>query len=448
MDVPLFLKSARRRVKRLCHSWKPQVCTREERLNPVLLFCLICLLLFLGISNLRGEILLISIPLILLVGMMDLTPIPEPNLSAKWDEELYRLWEGEVVSLRCTLQNRGASIDHLEIRLNLLSGLTLVSGTISIIRPMEHGATETLELNVSGACGTYEPLSIEVIIKNRFGLSGRKHTINSKTKILILPKVAGPKGMILRPHRVRQQTGVNLSRQGGEGIDTYGIREYQPGDPIRYISGRASARHPRSLFVREFERERVANVILAVDTSALGKSSGTNPVLSHCIEATAMLSNALIDSGNRVGLFVFGNYSNWVFPGSGKLQKEKILRALAFDVNGNKSLDSKLASFPTRFLTPRSLILMISPLLGPDPWMLYSLKGHRHQVLVISPDEITGRNWEKTSDKAQNLAFRASRLERDLLVNRLAEQNIPVFNWSLNSSNEVSLSRFLGRYWL
>ncbi|MCL7455525.1 MAG: DUF58 domain-containing protein [Anaerolineae bacterium] len=32
----------------------------------------------------------------------------------------------------------------------------------------------------------------------------------------------------------------------------FGVREYQAGDPRRWINWRVSARHPRSLFTNEF----------------------------------------------------------------------------------------------------------------------------------------------------------------------------------------------------
>jgi uncharacterized protein (DUF58 family) len=49
--------------------------------------------------------------------------------------------------------------------------------------------------------------------------------------------------------------GDHGAAQRGEGEDFHGLREYQPGDPLRSIAWRASARHQK-LYSREMETPR------------------------------------------------------------------------------------------------------------------------------------------------------------------------------------------------
>ena len=413
-----------------------------------LLFILINLVLIIGITNRHGEVLLLSIPLILLYGLSLVFPPTTVKIQAEWDQEIYRIHKGESISIRCTLRNCGLAVKEIKTGLLLPKGLRKVKGTSAIIAPLGEGQSIELEMVLSGECGTYELKDIELVVPGFLGINAQTTHLTCKTQIIILPLTSSLKGLALRPHRVRKQAGINLSRQGGEGLEVFGIREYQPGDPLRYVSASASARHPRSLFIQEFEQERVANVLLLLDTHGQSKSNAINTVdLNHSLEAAALLGLSLLDAGNRLGLFVFGNFHNWVFPGSGKLQKERIVRALAFKTNSRSTWDTKLTGLPTRFLTPRSFIIVISPLLGTDLHMLFTLKGHRHQVVVISPDEIGIKIKHSENIPADSLALRAAGIERKMQINRLSESGIPVLNWPLDLPIESMLEFFLARYW-
>ena len=50
--------------------------------------------------------------------------------------------------------------------------------------------------------------------------------------------------------------------------------------------------------------------------------------------AAGSLASAFLQQGNRVGLLVYSHYLQWTFPGYGKVQRERILRALAVATPG------------------------------------------------------------------------------------------------------------------
>ncbi len=434
------------KYKRIFHSnlWRAGFGIDRADIVTILIY----FLLLAAISVKQGSLVLLSIPLVLLAGSTKLFSVKSPNLSVSREQDVYRAFSGESINIRMKIQNNGASINELKIRDIIPRGLEKTEGFTSVLTPIASGSSIVLNYDLKGCCGTFELPGIEITQRDFLGLTTQSRVIEVPAKIFILPKATSKKGLILRPHRTRPQSGLNLSQQGGEGIELFGVREYRPGDPLRYINGRASARHPKSLFIQEFEREKVATVFLVLDTQGqtLSGSTGDN-LLSHTLNSTALLSEALLNSGNRVGLYIFGNYNNWVFPGSGKVQKERILRALALKAESHSTWNSKLADLPTRLLTPRSLLIMISPLLGSEPWMLQALKGRRYQVLVVSPDEIDFEEKKGGESRATHLALRLAGLERSIMTRELNESSIPVLNWQIDTPFEFIIRKFLGTYW-
>jgi hypothetical protein len=74
--------------------------------------------------------------------------------------------------------------------------------------------------------------------------------------------------------RLRQRdrgtvAGAHLVRQRGQSLEFREFRPYLPGDDIRHVDWRASARHrPGELVVRTFEHEVQTRVVLSIDTRA------------------------------------------------------------------------------------------------------------------------------------------------------------------------------------
>lgn len=58
----------------------------------------------------------------------------------------------------------------------------------------------------------------------------------------------------------------NAARQG-EGMEWHGVREYVPGDPLRRVDWRATARQQMKWHVKEFEVNALSRIIIAIDTS-------------------------------------------------------------------------------------------------------------------------------------------------------------------------------------
>ena len=152
-----------------------------------------------------------------------------------------------------------------------------------------------------------------------------------------------------------------MSRAFGEGIEPGDIRQFAPGDRIRQVNWRASLRLGE-LYVTQQHRERNADVVLMLDTMAeVGTASETT--LDAAVRAAASLATAYLARKDRVGLIVYGGVIDWVRPGSGRAQYERIADSLlrADVVFTYVTKDLKLV--PPRVLPPHAFVVAITPLL-------------------------------------------------------------------------------------
>ncbi len=124
-------------------------------------------------------------------------------------------------------------------------------------------------------------------------------------------------------------SGNYLSTFHGQGLEFSEVREYQPGDEVRFIDWNVTARQGRP-FIKVHQEERELTVILAVDLSAsmdFGSSDVSKRELAAQVAATLGFSAAV--NGDRVGfLFFTDRVEAWLPPKRGKRHLLRGLRDL------------------------------------------------------------------------------------------------------------------------
>ena len=249
-------------------------------------------------------------------------------------------------------------------------------------------------------------------------------------QIFVVPEVIRLRRVEIRPRRTQVYAGQIPARQGGAGVEFYGVREYQPGDPTRWINARATARNPQNLFVNQFEQERVADVGIILDARRQSDvRTHDGALFEYAIQAAGALADTFLHRGNRVGLLMYGRSLDWTLPGYGKVQRERILRALARAETGDLPVLERLDYLPTRLFPARSQIVLISPLLPHDLEMLASLRARGYQLLVISPDPIGFEQRDLSEQPETATATRLAQIERALLLQRCRRTGITVIDW-------------------
>lgn len=94
------------------------------------------------------------------------------------------------------------------------------------------------------------------------------------------------------------------SRRAGIGLQHFDHRDYAPGDEVRHIDWRQTARRLRPI-LRRFESESVTDWTLVLDASS-SMAVQDAAKWQSAVQMAAALSYALLQLGHRVGLLVFG----------------------------------------------------------------------------------------------------------------------------------------------
>jgi uncharacterized protein (DUF58 family) len=162
--------------------------------------------------------------------------------------------------------------------------------------------------------------------------------LSESVEITVSPKVMRIRRAFLRK---RGKTGIPPIVRATPGLsstDFRELRDYVPGDPVRIINWKATARLNRAL-VNEYEREGQLTVMFYLDASesmAIGGFRGS--ALEVAVSFVIPTVSHLLKSGYRVGLYVVG-WDVLVTPVSGSSSLSTFMRVLR-NVGINPSSES------------------------------------------------------------------------------------------------------------
>ena len=397
-----------------------------------LLSLLVYVLVLVGLFTRQGALLALALPLLayMAVGLLEQPELP--RLTVERTLSLDRVDAGTPATVHLVVSNASGRPATLLIEDRIPPGLQVIEGDTRALTMLEPGAVAEVTYVVRGRRGVYRFAELGATTYDPLGLVSRSAAIAAPGILFVMPTVLRLRRLALRPRRTQVYTGSAPARLGGPGVDFFGIRAYQPGDPMRYLNARATARHTEALFVNEFEQERVTEVGIILDVRSRSNiDTAEGSLLEYGIQAAAALAAGLLDQGNRVGLLQYGSVLDWTFPGYGKIQRERILRALARAEPGDAPAFEELANFPTQLFPARMQLILISPLLPTDRDMLVRLRARGYQLLVICPDPIGFERRALDDTLAAGLAARAARLQRGELLTELMRAGIGVVDWDV-----------------
>ncbi len=193
-----------------------------------------------------------------------------------------------------------------------------------------------------------------------------------------------------------QQSGGHASRLRGRGMDFDEFRNYQPGDDIRTIDWRVTARSGKP-HTKVFREEREKPVFFLLDQGqSLFFGSQLNFKSVTAAETLALLAWQALHRGDRVGGFLYNDSEHHEFKP--RRDKKAVLRLLQQTTDMNLALSLKPVTNTAeentlvhalrqtrRIVKPGSLIVMISDFQSLDDRCQRQLSLlHRHsEVLAI-----------------------------------------------------------------
>lgn len=148
----------------------------------------------------------------------------------------------------------------------------------------------------------------------------------------------------------------------GKGMAFSEVRAYQPGDDVRAIDWKVTARYNQP-YVKLFEEERELKIILMVDVSG-SQEFGTSHQLKQDMitEIAAILAFSAIQNNDNIGIVFFSDIiEKFIPPKKGRSQVLRIIRDLIeLKPKSRKTNISKALKFVTNVIKKRSIIFVIS----------------------------------------------------------------------------------------
>lgn len=413
--------------------------------RTIFLVLIIYALLLTGLATLHGEFLGLALPFVayLLVGFWRAPEELDLDVYRTISSERAAPGEDVVVSLDVT--NRGADIEELLLEDDFSPDLTVRDGSPRHLLSLKKGESYSWTYIVNGPRGGYPFDALKAEAMDHFGVRPSRQRVPARSELFVFPPLTRLKYVPIRTRRTRVYSGTIPARVGGPGVEFFGLREYQPGDPPRWINWRASARHNETLFANEFQQERVADVGIVLDgREKTNLFRDGRSLFEHSVLAAASLADAFLSQGNRVGLLHYGRYLDWTFPGYGKVQRERILQALAHAQTGGSPVFSGLEHIPVRFFPAHSQVVLVSPLDAGDLDILVQLRARGYQIMVISPDPVAFELAYLPDVPSVKLAARVLRMERNLLLKKMQRAGIQVVDWNVAHPFDLVMKHRLG----
>jgi uncharacterized protein (DUF58 family) len=376
----------------------------------------------------RPEPAVVALPFLLAAALgLALARAPEVRVRARLERD--RVVEGEHVDVAVEMEAE-RPVSRLEVLLDVPAGMAAKPLGGQDAAGLAAGASRTARWRLTpGRWGGRLRPRVEVRARDPLGFFTWSVDDEALGPLRVYPRAEALRRM-LRPAETQAHAGNQVSRLRGEGIEFADVRRFQPGDRVRRINWRVSARRGE-LHVNEMRPERNADVVIFLDTFADLREDGTAPhgsTLDLGVRAAAALTGAYLRGRDRVGLIGFGGTLRWLGPSMGERQLYRLTDAL-IDTEVVLSFAWKgLEVIPRRIIPPKSLVVALTPLLDDRSLSaLADLRGRGHDLCVIEISPLPFVTPGRRDD--ERLAYRLWELDRDALRGRFLALGVPVVAW-------------------
>jgi len=347
----------------------------------------------------------------------------EPQLSGALALDRERALEGEDV--RATVEVSGAeSVSRIDVLLPLPDELRERDRRNPTGVPASAGRVELTIRCVRWGAFRLGP----VLVRARDVLSFHtwEATIGAGQPLRVYPSVETMRSL-LEPLETQVYVGNQVSRTRGDGIEFADIREWHPGDRLRRVNWRASARRGE-LWVNEQHPERNTDIVLFLDTFTDARL-GMRGTLDLTVRAAASLAHRYLQRKDRVGVVSFGGFVSWLLPASGTRQLYRIVDSLLQMGIVLSFATKNIDVLPPRTLPPRALVLALTPLLDTrSTAALLDLRARGFDLVVV---EVSPVPFVKPfGDDLSSLSYRLWSLSREALRAQFEWAGIPTVSWT------------------
>ena len=179
----------------------------------------------------------------------------------------------------------------------------------------------------------------------------------------------------------------------GAGLEYAESRPYEPGDPIRSIDWRVTARTQRH-FVKQYEATRQMPIYLLVDGSGSMCVGSTRPTkYEWAVRLSAALAVAAQERMSPVGLLDVGGRGLHVRPTLSRSAAMTWAHQLRFYTFSQRTCLTERLRTLAASLQQRSLVLVLSDLHDVGVMDSLELVAANHEVIVLWLEDPTEKQW-------------------------------------------------------
>ncbi len=359
-----------------------------------------------------------------------------PGLEASFALDEERVLEGQEVGASIVVRT-DAAIDRLELLLVLSADMEVVDGVDAFALRLAAG--EERELRVQLRCsrwGLYEVGALELRGRSFLRMVVWEQSVKSTERLKAYPRTERLRE-IVQPRETQAFTGSEVARTKGDGIEYADVRDFVPGDRVRSINWRASARRAGTLIVNDRHPERNTDVVIFVDSFA-DVRRGDRSTLDDAVRAAASLAARYLERRDRVGLVSFGGVLRWLQPAMGSSQRFRLVESLLETGVEPTYTWRDVNIIPARILPTKALVLALTPLV--DPRFVTTVadlraRGYDVSVVEVDPEPLV----EPGPTELDRLAHRLWLLQREVLRARLARLGVACARWSDDVELQVTV---------
>ncbi|MEM4293114.1 MAG: DUF58 domain-containing protein [Thermoplasmata archaeon] len=360
---------------------------------------------------------------------------PRVEIEPEVITERSEWFQNEEIRLRLRIKNKGRdSVLHLAF----VTPENLKVSVDSPVIALKSGETKTILAKAEAWIpARLKTLTLKVSASDPFCFYTFEKNYKLEVNLRILPTLEDVRKVKIVPAQTRGLVGNVVSHVRGSGLEFHSLREYQPGDPMKVINWKATAKCSR-LISKQFNVERSGDVVLCVD---LRKGSylmeEREKIQTKMIAAAFSLATKVVTNRDRVGAIVIADTVRYIMPGYGKKQIYRILELLLHRRSGEDAPIENLEFILPRLFRTNALFVVLTPLMDEElPRVLIEAAGRGFKIVCISPDPLDYiRKEEKKETRIVRGVLGLKRKSLIATVSRYME----IVNWR----KDVSLAAVL-----
>jgi len=210
--------------------------------------------------------------------------------------------EGERATVTLTVENKGRLPKmFLRVADTLPASLQAVGGAAPLILYLGAGESTDISYTIEAEKrGAYTLGPTVVSSTDPLGFYPHVQTIPSSSEMLVYPIVPALRQMAATGGGAWGQREQDSTVARGGGLDFHGVRDYQPGDELRRVHWRTTARTGK-LAVMEYTQGAASSVLVALDLQAAAYADtgvGRQSALEYAIKMMAAACDYLLRQGH------------------------------------------------------------------------------------------------------------------------------------------------------